>query len=78
MNAAYTRLLLMCAAFAAGQTAASAIGAHDVGSTVGLVLASAAYLLTQDVDRPRRGGGELKYWRGRRVDDREDRPRRLH
>ena len=78
MNAAYARLLMICAAFAAGETAASAIGAYDVGSAVGLVLAVAAYVLTQDVDRPRRGGGDLKYWRGRRVDDREDRPRRLN
>ena len=78
VNAAYSRLLLICAAFAAGETAASAIGAYDVGSTVGLVLAVVAYVLTQEVDRPRRGRGELKYWRGRRVDDREDGPRRLN
>ena len=75
MNTAYLRLLLMCAAFAAGQTAAYAIGAYDVGTLVGLALAAAAYVMTQDIDRPRRGRGEIKYWRGRRIDD-DDGPRR--
>ena len=78
VNTAYARLLLICAAFAAGRTAAWAVGAYEVGPAVGLILAAAAYVLTQDLDRPRPRRGELKYWRGRRVDDREDGPRRLN
>ena len=78
VNTAYLRLLLICAAYAAGQTAAWAVGALSVASLVGLVLGAAAYVLTQDIDRPGRGRGEIKYWRGRRVDDDDDRPRRLN
>ena len=77
MNVAYLRLLAMCAAYAAGETVAIAVGAFDVAMFVGLILASAVYILTQDIDRPRPRRGEIKYWRGRRVDD-DDRPRRLN
>jgi hypothetical protein len=75
--AAYLRLMAICAAFAAGETAAWAVDATAVGSLVGAALGAAAYVLTQDIDRPRRGGGrgEVRYWRGRRVDD-DDGPRR--
>jgi hypothetical protein len=75
MNTAYLRLLFICTAFASGETAAVALGAYDVAMLVGIVLGAAAYVLTQDLDRPRRGRGEVKYWRGRRVDD-DDGPRR--
>jgi hypothetical protein len=77
-QAAYLRLLLICAAFAAGETAAWAIDANAVASIVGAILGAAAYILTQDIDRPPRGGGrrgEIRYWRGRRIDD-EEGPRR--
>ena len=77
-QAAYIRLLLICAAFAAGETAARALGAYSVGTIVGAVLGAAVYVLTQDIDRPGRGGrrrGEIKYWRGQRIDDDEG-PRR--
>jgi hypothetical protein len=77
-QAAYLRLLLICAAFAAGETAAWAIDATSVASIVGAILGAAAYVLTQDIDRPPRGGGrrgEIRYWRGRRIDDDEG-PRR--
>jgi hypothetical protein len=72
------RLLLICAAAAAGETIAYQLEAYDVITWVGVVFGAAAYILTQDLDRPsRRGGrrGEIKYWRGRRVDD-DDGPRR--
>jgi hypothetical protein len=72
------RLLLICAAAAAGETIAYQLEAFDVVTLVGVVFGAAAYILTQDLDRPsRRGGrrGEIKYWRGRRVDD-DDGPRR--
>ena len=72
------RLLLICAAAAAGETLAYQLEAFDVITLVGVIFGAAAYFLTQDLDRPSpRGGrrGEIKYWRGRRVDD-DDGPRR--
>jgi hypothetical protein len=49
-----------------------------VGTWVGAALGAAAYVFTQDIDRPRGGGrGEIRYWRGRRVDD-DDGPRKLN
>ncbi|HEV8470043.1 MAG TPA: hypothetical protein VGR46_10580 [Candidatus Limnocylindria bacterium] len=77
-QATYLRLLLICAAFAAGETAAWALGAYSVGLIVGAILGAAAYVLTQDIDRSGRGGrrrGEIRYWRGRRIDE-DDGPRR--
>lgn len=77
-QAAYVRLFLICAAFAAGEAAAWALDANAVGSIVGAILGAAVYVFTQDIDRPRRGGGrrgEIGYWRGRRIDEDEG-PRR--
>jgi len=77
-QAAYLRLLLICAAFAAGETAAWALEANSIGPTVGAILGAAVFVLTQDIDRPSRGGGrggEIRYWRGRRIDD-DQGPRR--
>jgi hypothetical protein len=61
----------MCVAYAAGVTAAYILDAESVAMWVGIVLGAAAYVLTQDLDRPSRGGrgGNARYWRGRRVDD---------
>jgi hypothetical protein len=47
---------------------------------VGLFCGAAIYILTQGLDAPRPPSGrrgEIKYWRGRRVDD-DDGPRRLN
>jgi len=44
------------------------------------VFGAVAFFLTQGQGRPRPGGGrrgEIKYWRGRRIDDDEG-PRRLN
>jgi len=74
------RLLLICAAAAAGETIAYQLEAYDVVMWVGVVFGAAAYIFTQDIDRPRPGGGrrgEIKYWRGRKVED-DDGPRRLN
>ena len=74
------RLLLICAAAAVGETIAYQVEAYGVRVWVGLAFGTAAYIFTQDVDRPRRGGGrrgEIKYWRGRRIED-DDGPRRLN
>ena len=78
LTQALWRLLLICAAAAAGETIAYQLEAYGVTMWVGLVFGAAAYILTQDLDRPRSGGGrrgEIKYWRGRRIDD-DDGPRR--
>jgi hypothetical protein len=80
MTQAFWRLLLICVAAAAGETIAYQLEWYDVITWVGLLIGAAAYVLTQDLDRPRYGGGrrgEIRYWRGRRVDD-DDRPRRLN
>lgn len=74
------RLLLICAVAAAAETIAYQLQAYDVLMLVGMVFGAAAYIFTQDLDRPRPGGGrrgEIKYWRGRRIDD-DDKPRRLN
>jgi len=77
-QAAYLRLLLICAAVAAGETAAWALDATSIGTIVGAILGAAVFVVTQDIDRPSRGGGrrgEIRYWRGRRIDD-DQGPRR--
>jgi len=78
LTQALWRLLLICAAAAAGETIAYQLDVYGVAMWVGLVFGAAAYILTHDLDRPRSGGGrrgEIKYWRGQRVDD-DDGPRR--
>ena len=77
-QATYLRLLLICAAVAAGETAAWALDATSIGTIVGAILGAAVFVVTQDIDRPSRGGGrrgEIRYWRGRRSDD-DQGPRR--
>jgi hypothetical protein len=74
------RLLLICAAAAAGETLAYQLEAYGVVTWFGVLFGAAAYIFTQEMDRPRSGGGrrgEIKYWRGRRIDD-DDPPRRLN
>ena len=69
MNVAYPRLLLVCAAFALGETLAWMAGALDMAMLVGLAFGAGAYILTQDIGRGGRNGGQGRYWRGRRIDD---------
>jgi hypothetical protein len=74
------RLLLICAAAAAGETIAYQLEAYGVLMWFGVLFGGAAYFFTQDMDRPRPGGGrrgEIKYWRGRKIED-DDRPERLN
>ncbi len=75
------RLLLICAAAAAGETIAYQLEAYGVVMWFGVLFGVAAYLFTQDLERPRPGGGgrrgEIKYWRGRKIED-DDGPRRLN
>ncbi len=71
-QAQVVRLLLMCAAWAFGQTLLIGLA---VGSgaefVVPAALAIGVYLITEDLGRPRFGGGNVKYWRGRRIDEDE-------
>jgi uncharacterized metal-binding protein len=78
MTQALWRLLLICAAAALGETIAYMVDAYDVMMWVGIAFGAAVYIFTQDLDTPRGRGrrrGEIKYWRGRRIDD-DDGPRR--
>ena len=75
-QSAYWRLFLVCLAAAAGETIAYAVAAYSLITVVGVIFGAAAYVLTQGSSGPpgsRRG--EVRYWRGRRVDD-DDGPRR--
>ena len=77
---AFWRLLLICVAAAAGETIAYQLEAYGVVTWFGVLFGAAAYIFTQDMDRPRPGGGrrgEIKYWRGRKIED-DDRPQRLN
>ncbi|HYV22187.1 MAG TPA: hypothetical protein VEN31_05995 [Candidatus Bathyarchaeia archaeon] len=74
------RLLLICAVAAAGETIAYQLELFDDVTLVGFVFGAVAYFLTQGQGRPRPGGGrrgEIKYWRGRQIDDDEG-PRKLN
>lgn len=64
----------MCAAWAIGQTLTIGLGVSFADLIVPAVLAAGVYLLTEDLVRPRTRGGNVKYWRGRRIDD-DDPPR---
>ena len=74
------RLLLICLVAAAGETIAYQLGWFDQIQWFGVLFGAGAYILTQDQGRPRpRGGrrGEIKYWRGRKIED-DDGPQRLN
>lgn len=62
------RLMLMCVAWVIGQTLTIGLGVSFVDVVVPAALAIGVYLLTEDFVRPRYGGGNVKYWRGRPVD----------
>jgi len=69
-QAAIVRLLLACAAWALGETlvyASPALGMFGV--VVPAVLAIGAFALTFDLGRPRADRDNVRYWRGRRIDD---------
>lgn len=73
-QAALLRFVLICAAWAVGQTLTWGV----VGPLVVVIpaaLAIGVLVVTADLGRPRAGGADLKYWRGRRVDDDERRGR---
>jgi hypothetical protein len=74
-QAAILRFFLICAAWAIGQTLTWGV-AGPLGVVIPAALAIGVLVVTNDLGRPRPGGGgDLKYWRGRRVDDDERRGR---
>ncbi len=69
-QAAIVRLLLVCAAWALGETLVTASSALGIfGVVVPAVLAVGVFALTQDLGRPRVDRDNVRYWRGRRIDD---------
>jgi hypothetical protein len=70
-QAAVLRFFLICAAWAVGQTLTWSLALGSIGIVIPVVFALGVLVVTQDLGRPRAAGGDLKYWRGRRVDDDE-------
>ena len=77
-QAQLVRLFLMCAAWALGRVLVhGALTQFDPVPFVPIVpvaLAIGAYVVTEDLGRPRVDRGNVRYWRGRRID--EDPPKR--
>lgn len=75
MDRAIWRLLVICFAWSFGAVLVHLFAAPGLDTAVPALFAAGAYLLTgEDAYRPRGGGGgNVKYWRGRRVDDRPPR-----
>ena len=73
-QAQIVRLLLVCVAWALGHMLDIGLSVPGADLIIPAALAVGVYVLTDDLGRPRIGGGDGKYWRGRRID--EDQPRR--
>lgn len=74
-QAAILRFVLICAAWAVGQTLTWGLAFGPIGVIIPAVLAIGVLVVTEDLGRPRASGGDLKYWRGRRIDDDDHRGR---
>lgn len=70
MSRAFWRLLVICFAWSLGAVLVYAFAAFGLETIVPALFAIAAFVLTRDEIAPGGGGGNVKYWRGRRVDDR--------
>jgi hypothetical protein len=75
-QSAILRFILICAGWAVGQTLTWGLSIGSLGVVIPAALAIGVLVVTADLGRPRPSGGELKYWRGRRIDD-DERPRRI-
>jgi hypothetical protein len=75
VQTAVLRFVLICAAWAVGQTLTWGLALGTIGVVIPAVLALGVLVLTADLGRPRAVGGDIKYWRGRRIDDDERRGR---
>jgi len=74
-QAATARFVLICAAWAVGRTLTWGLSLDAVGAVIPAALAIGVLIVTADLGRPRASGGDVKYWRDRRVDDDERRGR---
>ena len=74
-QAAGLRFVLICAAWALGQTLTWSLALGSIGVVIPAVLALGVLVVTQDLGRRRAAGGDPRYWRGRRLDDDEGRGR---
>jgi hypothetical protein len=74
-QAAILRFVLICAAWSIGQTLTWGLAIGPIGVVIPAVLAIGVLVVTEDLGRARVTGGDVKYWRGRRVDDDEPRGR---
>lgn len=72
---AVLRFVLICAAWAVGQTLTWGLALGIVGVVIPAVLALGVLVLTEDLGRPRAARGDIKYWRGRRIDEDDRRGR---
>jgi hypothetical protein len=74
-RAAILRFVLICAAWAIGQTLTWYLALGSFGIVVPAAFALGVVVLTAEPGRPRPAGSDPRYWRGRRVDDDERRGR---
>lgn len=70
-QAAVLRFILICAAWAVGQTLTWGLAIGPIGVVIPAALAIGVLVVTEDLGRARVVRGDLKYWRGRRVNDDE-------
>ena len=68
-QAAILRFLLICAAWAIGHTLTWGLALGPIGVIVPAAFAIGTLVVTEDLGRARPSGGDLRYWRGRRIDD---------
>ena len=68
-QAQLVRLLLICVAWSVGQMLTIGIPIDLAGMVVPAALAIGVYVVTDDLGRARVAGGNVRYWRGRRIDD---------
>ena len=67
---AWIRFLIVVAAAALGETLGLWQRLPYADTVLPLLFGGAAYYITMGMDGPRsRGGGNVRYWRGRRIDD---------
>lgn len=74
-QSAILRFVLICGAWAVGRTLTWGLDLESLGAVVPAAFALGVLVVTADLGRPRPSGGDLKYWRGRRLDDDERRGR---
>ena len=68
-QAQLVRLLLICVAWSVGQMLTIGIPIDLAGTVIPAALAIGVYVVTDDLGRARVAGGNVRYWRGRRIDD---------